>query len=233
MKEQYFGDINDYRKYGLLRTIVAETGMSLGVCWMKTENDGRTDGNFRSYLEKPDRYRRFDPDLFDTLTSGVKNAGERKISRAQSLHLLPQSIYLNDSISDALSPRAAYFGKAKEIFRDTPLLFFDPDNGIEVQSVKKENKRSSKYVYWDELEHFYRSGYSLIVYQHFPRVPHTEFTAKMKHEFRKRLPDCTMLSFMTPSVVYFFAVHRSRNINTKRLTDRINSVWGGEIIAER
>jgi len=35
MKNQYFGDINDYRKYGLLRCF-AEAGLNIGVCWMLT-----------------------------------------------------------------------------------------------------------------------------------------------------------------------------------------------------
>ena len=33
MKDQYFGDINDYRKYGLLRPIIASSG------WMLTPDD--------------------------------------------------------------------------------------------------------------------------------------------------------------------------------------------------
>ena len=34
MKDQYFGDINDYRKYGLLRVITASSGLQLLVAWM-------------------------------------------------------------------------------------------------------------------------------------------------------------------------------------------------------
>lgn len=33
MKNQYFGDINDYRKYGLLR-VLQSTGSKLLVAWM-------------------------------------------------------------------------------------------------------------------------------------------------------------------------------------------------------
>lgn len=46
MKGQYFGDINDYRKYGLLRALQSSGEGSLLVAWMLTPDDGRPDGNF-------------------------------------------------------------------------------------------------------------------------------------------------------------------------------------------
>lgn len=48
MKDQYAGDINDYRKYGLLRTITESSDLSLAVCWMLTAPDGRRDGRARN-----------------------------------------------------------------------------------------------------------------------------------------------------------------------------------------
>jgi hypothetical protein len=33
MKNRYFGDISDYLKYGLLRTIGRASGLRLAVCW--------------------------------------------------------------------------------------------------------------------------------------------------------------------------------------------------------
>jgi hypothetical protein len=46
MKDQYFGDINDYRKYGLLRILSGmrcsgQSNISAAICWMlplMTEN---------------------------------------------------------------------------------------------------------------------------------------------------------------------------------------------------
>ena len=34
MKNQYFGDINDYRKYGLLRILTNGGEVDTAVCWM-------------------------------------------------------------------------------------------------------------------------------------------------------------------------------------------------------
>jgi hypothetical protein len=44
MKNQYFGDINDYRKYGLLRGLSNRGEIRTAVCWMLTTDDGRGDG---------------------------------------------------------------------------------------------------------------------------------------------------------------------------------------------
>ena len=39
MKDQYLGDINDYRKYGLLRSIIAASGLRVMVACMLTHDD--------------------------------------------------------------------------------------------------------------------------------------------------------------------------------------------------
>jgi hypothetical protein len=36
VKHQYVGDINDYRKYALLRALSAGGANRIGVCWMLT-----------------------------------------------------------------------------------------------------------------------------------------------------------------------------------------------------
>jgi hypothetical protein len=68
MKNQYFGDINDYRKYGLLRALQSTGDGSLLVAWMLTPDDGGRDERFRAYLDDPDTWAKYDPDLFVGLT---------------------------------------------------------------------------------------------------------------------------------------------------------------------
>ena len=55
MKNQYFGDINDYRKYGLLRALQSNGDGRLLVAWMLTPDDGGPDGGFRTYLQESER----------------------------------------------------------------------------------------------------------------------------------------------------------------------------------
>ena len=72
MKHQYFGDINDYRKYGLIRAIHSAGELRTLVAWMLTRDDGRTDGQTIGYLNQPDRWESFDPDLFNALRAAVR-----------------------------------------------------------------------------------------------------------------------------------------------------------------
>ena len=45
MKNQYAGDVNDYVKYSLVRKLVAAAqARVVTVCWMRTLDDDRTDG---------------------------------------------------------------------------------------------------------------------------------------------------------------------------------------------
>ena len=55
MKNQYFGDINDYRKYGLMRVLAQRSSLALGICWLITEDDEHGDGELRAYLSNPSR----------------------------------------------------------------------------------------------------------------------------------------------------------------------------------
>jgi hypothetical protein len=56
MKDQYFGDINDYRKYGLLRSIASAAGFRMLVAWMLTHDDGSNDGQFVFYLHNSGKW---------------------------------------------------------------------------------------------------------------------------------------------------------------------------------
>ena len=42
MKEQYVGDVSDYRKYALLRALSQSGTIKVGVCWMLTLPDTRS-----------------------------------------------------------------------------------------------------------------------------------------------------------------------------------------------
>ena len=50
------------------------------------------------------------------------------------------------------------------------LVFFDPDNGVEVKSAPKGSAKAGKYFFWDELEEFWLRGQSLLVYHHLNRT---------------------------------------------------------------
>jgi hypothetical protein len=90
MKNQYFGDINDYRKVGLLRTLQSAGDGRLLVAWMLTPDDGSRDGGFRSYLRDPATWMRFDPELFAGLADLLRPAAAPAVSLIETSTLRQQ-----------------------------------------------------------------------------------------------------------------------------------------------
>src|SRR5262245_11004094 len=150
MKNQYFGDINDYRKYGLLRVVQSEARLKLLVAWMLTPNDSGPDGRLREYLQKPDLYRHYDTRLFDCLKALLRSRSTRGVSLIERSSLLPNTCYYSEEVPDARTDRDVWRRGLFNAARDVELVFLDPDNGIEVPSKPMGRKGSSKYVTWQE-----------------------------------------------------------------------------------
>ena len=231
MKNQYFGDVNDYRKYGLLRILTEVTRWPIGVCWLLTANDERTDGEFRDYLESPDRWRRFDPELYDALRRLLVPGTPRSVGHAETWNLLPGAIYHSTLLQDDLSSRRDYFAKAEVSLASCPLLFFDPDNGIEVRSKRVGSKGSSKYLYWEEIERAYSTGRSLVIYQHFARQPRDHYVAELATELSHRLNAPSVDSFRTPHVVFLVVAHPGHDDLLALVRNQAHRCWNGQIKA--
>ncbi len=186
MKNQYFGDVNDFRKYGLLRVLVGANRLRLGVCWMRTAPDSRTDGEFLAYLSQPKKYRHRDPALFDWLRQVVGEEKDRRTSRIEASALLGSALFQPSLLTDPLRDREAYFAECTEKFAGCNLVFFDPDNGLEIKSTPRGRRDSCKFLYWQEVSSTFSSGASVLIYQHFIRENRSAFTARMAEELRCR-----------------------------------------------
>lgn len=82
MQDNYVGDIGDYGKYGLLRHVTA-AGLRLAVNWYRvapTRPGKQEDGKYISYSLQAEKYRHYDPELFDCL-AGIVHGGERSIEQ--------------------------------------------------------------------------------------------------------------------------------------------------------
>jgi hypothetical protein len=168
VKDQYFGDVCDYVKYGLLRRIT-QFGLHVFVAWMLTPADSRGDGRHIDYLQNPERFRRYDPKLFDALAEAVA-LGHRSVAVVEECRLVPGARFHSDALGDSLAHRHRYFDRVVETSDGSDLVFFDPDNGLEVPSVSIGRRGSSKYLYWHEVQRIFSLGSSQLIYQHFPRV---------------------------------------------------------------
>ena len=230
MKNQYFGDINDYRKYGLLRILSGGGEISVGVCWMLTPSDGLAHGQFVTYLEQPRRWRGFDPELFDFLYNCLRVVGERDVRLIENAGVLPATTYYTPTLTDAPGERISYFRGMLEHFRGVKLVFFDPDNGFEVRSVPLGRRGSSKYLYWRELAETYSAGHSALVYQHFTRERREAFIDRVAESIRSHTNDeVTIYSFRTPHVVFFLASRPEHAGQLARRAREVPPVWNDQI----
>lgn len=214
VKHQYVGDINDYRKYALLRALSANGTNRIGVCWMLTPSDGSMDGNKLSYLAKPEQHRHFDPELFDVLAHAAAEPDRRRLQTIEDSGAIPGAVYFNDMLPDDIPGRRAFFAACSSALGDTELVFFDPDNGLEV-SLPKGRKNSSKYLYFDEAAAFYQAGQSLLIYQHFPRQKREMFVERVGNEISRWYPASEVWAFITAGVVFFLVARPEHRDNLK------------------
>lgn len=233
MKDQYFGDVNDFRKYGLLRSLAGPDRLRLGVCWMLTAPDGRTDGKFLAYLGQPKKYRHCDPVLFEWLRQVVGEEKDRRTARIEASTILGSALFQSRLLTDAMHDREAYFTDCAEKFSGCDLVFFDPDNGLEVKSTPRGRRGSCKFLYWQELSSTFASGASVLIYQHFIREERGAFSARMGEELRRRLSAAAVFTFRTPHVLFLLAAHERHVFVFRERLTVFESHWSPkQIVAE-
>lgn len=228
MKHQYFGDETDYRKYGLLRCL-AEAGFRIGIVWMLTPDDKRSDGRRIQYLHRPSVWRAYDPAVFDLLVRSVVGEPERNVSRLERAGLLPGARYHSALLGDEAGARRAYFTAAWNAVRGCDLLFIDPDNGIEVPSVPRGGRGSCRYLYWEEAETAWSLGASLLIFQHYRREARVAFTGRRGRELAEHLTDARVSLLSTKHVLFLLALqpaHLERGLAGVQL---VTARWRGQV----
>jgi hypothetical protein len=181
MKNQYFGDVRDWLKYALLRG-VTRAGFGLTVGWMLTEDDHGTDGEVRWHW-KSDRARAIDPELFDWFRGWQERGGTRDVRQLEESGLVPARFH-SSLLHDDVARRDAWFSDLTETAASSEVVFLDPDNGLEVPSCRRGARRSSKYVYWQEVQALCAARHSVIVYQHLARVKREVYARQRLEESR-------------------------------------------------
>lgn len=203
VKHQYVGDINDYRKYALLRALSAGGANRIGVCWMLTPDDGGTDGNRRSYA----KYQHCDPELFDVLTPTLDDPSLRRVSYIEESGIIPGATFHANPLPPVAAERAAYMAECQTRFADTDLVFFDPDNGI-ASPATKPGQTTTLHVSLEEAAAFYGGGKSVLLYQHRPKLQTWEaLIASKAEQLRAAIPNAVMWVFWRADVAFFLLVH--------------------------
>ena len=223
MKNQYFGDVNDYLKYGLLRCFTG-MGLRIGVCWMLTPDDQRSDGSKTKYLSKREQWRLYDPILFDHLSESIKKQ-TRHVREAQKPALLPDTLFFNVLVPDNGQLRRIWLTKALAKLKRADLLFFDPDNGIEVQSKPWGRTGLCKYLYWDEIQRAWSQNFSLLIFQHFPRQNHERYALYLASQLREQICNAEVIPLITSNVVYLLARQQRHDEQVDAALTAISTKW--------
>jgi len=204
MQDKYVGDVGDYGKYGLLNKLhkCSNGTCTIGVNWYYATRDEkrRGDGRYTQYLVKGGRqayaYANCFPGLYRKLKA-IVDGDKRQIREIEERQVLPKNtvFYREPLPFSATNPddkerkREDWFNKSLKHLSKADIVFVDPDNGIQTETVKKTQVRAIKYVFWDEIERYHRQGKSMIVYNHRDRKPEAEYNAKIM-SITRHVPSC-------------------------------------------
>lgn len=177
MKNQYAGDVGDYTKLGILRSL-ENAGFSIGLNWYLTPDEPEhsttfTDGTYTSYLkcacDTPD------VDLHSILKKiGLSN--NRTVARLERAKLFEKALFWNKLLE--AQKRDEWHFKALKKLSKQDVIFLDPNNGLEVKSTKPCSRNGNKYTTYKEAADYYSHGATVIIYNHRDRKPECEYVKR-------------------------------------------------------
>ena len=181
MQDRYAGDIGDYGKFALLRAMEAQ-GLTVGVNWYLSKtlpSEIHDDGKYRI----PTQYENLDPELSATLNRIFDLREARSVQALEQARLLASNLFVNDTVPKEVDQRTAWHRAALARLADCDIVFLDPDNGLNVKSVKPGSPKSPKYVWLREVSDYIASGKSVIFYNHRPRKKAEVYFAEYASRF--------------------------------------------------
>lgn len=169
MQDRYAGDIGDYAKLALLRTLSVDR--RLGVAWYRYPDENHNkDGRHTFYLAQPEQWRHLDHDLFDALASIVLK--ERSVSALERC-LGVQVTFAPEAIATSELPpaersevRRLWFDRTLDALRSCDIVFADPDNGlVDDGEQHRRQKRFGKRLPLSEARAL-AAGRPAVIYHH-------------------------------------------------------------------
>jgi hypothetical protein len=243
LQDRYVGDVGDFGKYALLRWLCADIDgrpIRLGVVWLLFPDERSTaDGKHTGYLDRPE-FQKLDNDLISCLSTIIRE-NRRRIASVLSAGFLPSStvschqpvptLFRQRTPTTRISARTTWVEGCLEATRHCDLVFFDPDNGLEVMSVPKSHPKAGKYIYWDELSLFWTRGQSLLIYHHLNRtISVARQVEVLASRFVVELDGATIvpLIFRRGSSRVFWLIHRRDELGhelERRAAEMLSSGW--------
>lgn len=246
MQDRYAGDVGDFGKFGLLRHLLVGR---LGVVWYFYANhdESNNDGRHTSFYGDTS-LTDCDSELARTLHRTVLTTTQRCVAALETPGVLPaQTKYFRNDINFyAIFPgqtqknkyarheaRNHWLKLALNAVQDCPVVFLDPDNGLEIASCsKKSQKKAGKYAFMDEVKAFKKHCEVLIVYHHLNMGSPHELQTKMGVErlaaaFERKVSVFALrFSPYSPRAFFIICSPNAYEDIDRRLNAFLRSPWG-------
>ena len=194
MQDRYSGDVGDFGKFSLLRSLFNDKNACLGVVWYLFPDESNGDGEHTNYTEKQ-KFKSCDLDLINKLSKVLEN---RSVHALEINNILKSNtIYFSERLNfhieyptqkkvdkkTRLLKRQEWLKNAVRKINRCNVAFLDPDNGLEIDCCRKMSQiRSGKYTYYSEIQALSAGKDACVIYHHLNMsIPH-----KKQIEFRVR-----------------------------------------------
>ncbi len=247
MQNSYVGDIGDFGKYGLLNHIFNNNQLKIGVNWYLVP-DENTDGKIKQYLDDSKSkyvtdFKNCSPSLYKQLQQIICE-NKRSVNEVQKRGIFPsETIYYDRKLSfrdiegttieakdKRIEHRRQWVENGLKKLKECDVVFFDPDNGLEVKSHKNYSNKGIKYVFYDEIAPYYERGQSLIIYQHQTREKEEKYLERLKKikDCLKETNEIFYMRFRRFRVRdYIFVVHNVHSqVIKSKIEEMLKSDWG-------
>lgn len=235
MQDRYAGDIGDYGKIGLLKALRAQ-GLLVGVNWYRVDildAEKKADGSFKQKDGKhliPEKFKDCDLELANKLTAIATSIG-RSINAIEKADLIPDAVYFYEPVN--IKDRTGWFARSLDALEGADVVFLDPDNGFQVDSVGINSTKSVKYVLYDEVGKLIANQKSVLVYSHRCRkqkdVYFDGICGKLQDSTGIPAEDILKITFPRYSVRDYFAIPVSADHREKIGTafrEMTEGIWG-------
>ena len=128
------------------------------------------DGKHTRYLKNSTRFRNCDPELYDGLRQlliddrGDVISKRRHLATVEGSGLLPSgTLFFSEPLRyqagilsrDKMAMRSEWLARALRATANADVVFVDPDNGIECQSVTRTASAGPKHIFWGRNRRVY------------------------------------------------------------------------------
>ena len=113
------------------------------------------------------------------------------------------------------------------------MVFFDPDNGLEIKSVKYGRKGASRYLFLREVSQSFSAGHSPLVYQHMPPKPREPFIRDLVSSLNRETGSESVYVFHTQRVAFLLVPQSEQLSQFAEIASRVQLIWGGLLSTRR